>query len=412
MDRRSFMRNLSLSPVVAANMFGGASFLSMMGDAHAANGKTLIVVFQRGGCDGLNVVVPYAEDEYYSLRPDIAIKSPGSGIGSAIDLNGFFGLHPSLQPLYEIYQQGSMAILPAVHYPNGNRSHFSSQDFIESGSQNKRTAIGWLNRHLSSVKINAQLRAASFGELNHSLRGPVDVATIKDLSIFEKNGIEDASLSLLDSIFQQPGMEDNISRQLLKKHGSTMLENTYLLSSLNYKNYAPRTGVTYPNSDLGKQMRQIAHLIKADIGLETITVNSNGWDHHANQGGYQGNQADKLADFSTSIAALYKDLGSVKMNDVVILTMTEFGRTIKQNASGGTDHGNASNWFVIGGEINGGIHGVWPGIQPEDLYLERYLKHTLDTRDVFAEIISSHLGNNAGLPYVLPNHNYQPIGFL
>lgn len=412
MDRRSFIRNLALSPVVAANLLGGVSYLSMMREAHAANGKTLIVVFQRGGCDGLNAVVPYIEDEYYSLRPDIAIKPPDSGIGSAIDLNGFFGLHPSLQPLYEIYQQGNMAILPAVHYPNGNRSHFSSQDYIESGSSNKRTSNGWLNRYLSSVNVNTQLRAASFGELNHALKGPADVVTIKDLSVFEKGGIDDTSLALLDKIFKQPGMEDNISRQLLKKHGSTMLKNSYLLSSLNYKNYVPRTGAAYPNSDLGKQMRQIAHLIKSDIGLEVITVNSNGWDHHANQGGYQGNQADKLTDFSTSIAALYKDLGSVKMNNVVILTMTEFGRTVKQNSSGGTDHGNASSWFVIGGEINGGIHGVWPGIAPEKLYLDRYLKHTVDTRDVFAEIISSHFGNKGGLPYILPNHNYQPIGFL
>jgi uncharacterized protein (DUF1501 family) len=191
-----------------------------------------------------------------------------------------------------------------------------------------------------------------------------------------------------------------------------MLDNLEVLASLGYDSYSPSNGVSYPDNAYGQQLRQIAYLIKAGLGFEVGTVNHNGWDDHVNQGGAEGPHANRLTDFAKGIAALYNDLGSTHMSNVVILTMTEFGRTAKQNASKGTDHGNASSWFVIGRSVNGGIYGDWPGLQPENLYLDRYLKHNIDYRDIFSEIITNHLSNEIGLATVLPNHRYQPVGFL
>lgn len=413
MKRRTFLKYLGASPATAASIFGGGSYLSMLRNAYAANGKTLVVIFQRGGCDGLNTVIPYGEDEYYSLRPDISISAPSLNKNSAIDLDGFFGFHPSLSPFLEIYQQGDMAILPAVHYPNANRSHFSSQDFIESGTADTRTSDGWLNRHLSSFNNNDRLRAVSFGDLAHSLRGNAKITTITDLSNMQASGSTQESLiNQLDAILGQQTSENQLNRELINNHGSTMLDNLRNLTSLEYDKYTPSNGATYPDNAYGQQLRQIAYLIKAGLGLEVGTVNHTDWDDHANQGGAEGQHANRLADFSTGITALYNDLGSQYMNDVVILTITEFGRTAKQNASKGTDHGNASSWFAIGGGVNGGIYGDWPGLKPEELYLGRYLEHNIDFRDVFAEIIMGHLGNQTSITTVIPDHQYQPVGFL
>ncbi len=406
MHRRSFLRNLALSPAI----LGSTSFLSMLRSAYAANGKTLIVVFQRGGCDGLNTVIPFAEDEYYSLRPDIAIAPPSPDKNSAIELNGFFGLHPSLKPFNKIYQQGDMAIFPAVHYPHGNRSHFVSQDLIESGNINVRMDDGWLNRYLAYSNNNGQLNAVSLGKLSHSMEGPADVITIKDLSIFKK--IDDSFISILEEITQQKININDINRNRLIRQGSILLNNINTLLDIGSEKYTPSNGAVYPQTNFGIQMRQAAQLVKSGIGLELIATNSNSWDTHVNQGGHEGTQAQLLSDFSTSISALYHDLGSEKMNDVVILTMTEFGRTAKQNASGGTDHGNAASWFVIGGDIKGGIYGDWPGLQKEDLYLGRYLRHTIDFRDVFSEVISSHLDKTSSLGQIFPNYVYKQIGFF
>lgn len=412
MKRRSFLKYIGATPATAASLFGGVSSLSMIRNACAANGKSLVVIFQRGGCDGLNTVVPHGDDEYYSLRPDISISAPGSNNNSAIDLDGFFGLHPALSPFLEIYQQGDMSILPTVHYPNGNRSHFSSQDFIESGTSNTRKPNGWLNTHLENSSQNNPLRAVNFGNLPHSLHGNARVSTLSNLSDIKSNGFDSNQMTLLESIFKQKTSKTHFNRQLVNNHGLSFLDNLEAVASLDYDSYISSNGINYPDNFYGQQLRQIAFLIKTGLGFEVGTVNHNGWDDHANQGGPEGNQANRLADFSKGIAALYNDLGPQHMGDVVILTMTEFGRTAKQNASKGTDHGNASNWFIIGGGVNGGIYGDWPGLKPDDLYLGRYLKHNIDFRDIFAEIIKNHLDNQANLGSILPNYQYQPVGFL
>ncbi len=411
MKRRSFLRHMAFSPAIGSSLLSGIGFLSCANKAFAASGKTLVVIFQRGGCDGLNTVIPYGEDEYYSLRPQISIAPPGNNSKSALDLDGFFGLHPALSSLHDIYKLGDLAIFPTVHYPNGNRSHFSSQDFIESGSANTRLPDGWLNRYLAKSNTDASLPATSFDELSHALQGEFPVGVLPNLDNLQSNFNEEIIQSL-NSVFEQSNLDRSSYLKLLNTHGTIMLNEIDLLSSSNYNVYSPANGVTYPTSKFGQQLRQTAHLIKSGFGMEICTINHNGWDHHVNQGGAEGSQAKKLKDFSDGIAALYSDLDREYMENVVILTMTEFGRTAKENANSGTDHGNASSWFAIGGGINGGIYGDWPGIRTEDLYLGRYLKHTIDYRDIFSEIIANHFGNRIDLTSIIPSHTYQPLGFL
>ncbi len=411
MKRRDFLGGILSLPVLGRGMLSGSALLPGMGNAQVQSEKTLVVIFQRGGCDGLNTVVPYAEDDYYRLRPDIAIAPPGSGAGRALNLDGFFGLHPAMRGMHDIYHQGHLAILPAVHYPNGNRSHFSSQDFIESGTPGKLRADGWLNRYLVSRKLTSELRAVSFGSLMHALKGTKPVATINSLDT-PLPGLDDAVLAKMANIYQQPVNSLLKQRLLLKKHGTLAIDSMQILDQYRQMAYTPANGAVYPDTVYGRQLRDIARLLKAGAGLEVAAVNIGGWDTHSGQGGTEGTHANRLSEFSAGITALYQDLGATHMKDVVILSMTEFGRTVKQNASYGTDHGNASCWFVIGHQVNAGIHGNWPGLAPEQLYQERYLAHSVSFTDIFAEIVTSHFNHAEGLAYILPGSRYQPVGFL
>ncbi len=411
MKRRQFLKHLATTPIMTASMVGSMSQLAFIKQALAATGKTLIVIFQRGGCDGLNLVVPYADDDYYTLRPNIAIAPPGAGSDTTIDLDGFFGLHPALAPFQNIFEQGDMGIFPTVHYDNATRSHFRSQDLIETSAIVEPLTSGWLNRYLTTHAATSSLQATSVGSLALSLQGDISVSVLPDLANIESSF--DISMNQrLSNIFQQAHTGQPY-RELLNKQGQLMLENVDELLSLNdFSSYSPANGALYPDSEYGQRLKQLAFLIKSGVGLEVCTVDIGGWDTHINQGGATGTQATQLDNFSKGIAALYDDLGPGKMQDVVILTMTEFGRTAKQNASLGTDHGNASSWFVIGGNINGGIYGDWPGLAPENLYMQRYLQHTVDYRDIFAEVLTGHFGVSAGLNSIIPNHTPSPIGFL
>ncbi len=417
MRRRDFFRFMAAGTVTAGTFLYSNPWNFKLKQAQAATGKTLIVIFQRGGCDGLNCVVPFADPEYYNLRPTIAIPHPDSGDPRAtLPLNNFFGLHPSLAPLLEIFKAGDLAVMPTVHYPNGNRSHFDSEIIIESGARDK-LLDGWLNRHLnhSSPTGNPHLRAIGFGnEIPHSLRGEAPVSIFNDISDFSftSDSDSDSFRNRLRQVYEQPVDPDNNNRKSLHKQGLILFDNLDFLETLKPDDYEPENGAQYPNSNYGRQLMQTAMLIKQGVGLETATLDFGGWDTHSNQGGAQtgGYQARRLQEFASGIKALYSDLGGL-MNDVVILTMTEFGRTARENGSGGTDHGNAAAWFAIGHPINSGIFGAWPGLNPENLYRGRYLSHTLDFRDIFAEIIGLHL-NNPNLETVFPDYSCKPIGLL
>ncbi|HWE41827.1 MAG TPA: DUF1501 domain-containing protein [Gemmatimonadaceae bacterium] len=370
----------------------------------ATRGKTLICLFQRGAADALNVVVPHGDPFYYSLRPSIAIAAPARAAAGdgALDLDGFFGLHPALAPLVPLYQRGILAPIHAVGSPSSTRSHFDAQDFMETATPDDRsTRDGWLNRLLSATNREASARlAAAAGDqaTPAALRGialaaqppraldgaapTIALRSLEELRI--RAGGPDAAQ--LEALYQTMGAD------LVHGDGADAREATRILRRLDPAAYAPSNGATYPRSDFGRRLEQIAQLVKADVGMEIAFADVGGWDTHVNQGGATGQLAGRLDDFARSIAALVTDLGE-RMRDVVILTMSEFGRMARENGNRGTDHGHAGAMFAIGGSVRGGrVYGRWPGLGPDQLYEGRDLALTTDFRSVFAEIAQKHMG--------------------
>lgn len=413
MNRRNFLRAAMALPLAAGSMLYGPP---MLRGAHAAGGgnKTLVVVFLRGGCDGLNAIVPYGDHNYYDLRPSIAVPPPGSFDG-AIDLDGYFGLHPSLAPLSSVYADNRLAILPAVHYAGASRSHFSNQHQIESAHTAGRP-VGWMNRYLAAVSASAEMPAIALGSrLPHAMQGERTIPVLPDLgnsSLGGSGGDADAFIERFRTVYGQGVGGGESARRSIHRAGLAMLDNIDALASLNAGDYVPSGGADYPDGFLGRQLRQAAMLIKSGIGVELINIDFGGWDTHASQGGAapDGEQSQLLAHLAEAMRAFHDDLGS-QMNDVMLLTMTEFGRTAGENASGGTDHGSASAWMLMGGMLNGGIHGDWPGLRPGDLVDGRYLDFSIDYRDVLAEVITGHLGL-ADYSSVIPGHSASPLGLV
>jgi uncharacterized protein (DUF1501 family) len=408
MKRREFIRRVL--PATAALAMGSTLTFPLI--ARAAGNKRLIVVFQRGGCDGLNAVVPYGDDDYYNLRPTLAISPPSAGdTESAVSIdNDLFALHPALSPLVDIYQQGDMAIMPSVHFGEATRSHFANQELLEKGADGV-SVDGWLNRYIQLNQGGGELPVVSIGPmLAQSLRGSIPVSVINKLS--QSNGLNDSRLASITAMYEQSVSQAEINRAAVHASGRLMLEQKDTLSLLAELTHTPGNGAVYPASEFGAQLQQLALVIKNDMGLEIATISINGWDTHRNQGGATGLQADSLADFAQGIAALHTDLGPAYMQDTLILTMTEFGRTAKENASEGTDHGHASAWYAIGGGVNGGIHGLWPGLSDQNLHQGNFLAQTVDCRDIISEVIAQHLGQSSALGTVMPGHFYQPVGFL
>jgi uncharacterized protein (DUF1501 family) len=358
---------------------------------HAPKGKVLVCLFQRGAADALSMLVPHGEQAYYKLRPTIAIPRPGATPNSAIDLDGFFGLHPALAPFKPLYDQKLLAPVHAVGSPSTTRSHFDAQDYMESGTPDiKNTADGWLNRLLAvegtCEQCDNPFRAVSMTtQTPRILEGPSETVALNSLDAFTIRARGSAA-ERLEALYRTGNAD------LVHGTGKEMFDAVKMLKSANPQQYQPRNGAQYPRSQFGTRLKQIAQLIKANIGLEVAFADVGGWDTHVNQGAGTGQLANRLGDFSTSIAAFVQDLGD-RMNDVVILTMSEFGRTTQENGTRGTDHGHASALFVLGGGVRGGkVHGKWPGLEREQLYQGRDLALTTDFRSVFAEVASRHLG--------------------
>ncbi len=415
MNRRQFMKGLMASTMGGMAALSGNPFSPAIKLANAAPGKTLVVLFQRGGCDGLNTVIPYTESRYYSMRPTIAIAPPSADPASAIDLNGVFGLHPGLAAIAPFFAAGELAVLPTVHYPDASRSHFDSQMYIESAA-NSRDIEGWLNRYLQTTGGPGDIRAIGFGnELPQSLRGDVTVSSMNDLRSFSL-GIPDNDeatlLANLSSVYDELSQDGRTYRQLLNRFGSRLISDVENLRDIDASAYTPGNGAVYPGHSTGQQLRQVAQLIKSGVGLEAATVSIGGWDNHSNQGGGAagGTQYNAHVRFAESIAAFCTDMGA-GMADVVLLTCTEFGRTAEENGSLGTDHGWASSWFAIGGGIRGGIYGAWPGLEEDQLHNGRYLEMSVDYRDVFGDILTQHMAAN-NLSEVLAGHDYSAVGLF
>lgn len=384
--------------------------------AAAARKKTLICIFQRGAVDGLNMVVPFGEKAYYRVRRSIAIDPPHAGAREgALDLDGFFGLHPSLEPILPFWTGGELAVVHACGSPHPTRSHFEAQDFMETAAPGvKTTRDGWLNRFLAENRcaecagrtlaggsahaadhVAGQAGLASdllrgiaiAPELPLALRGTYPTLAIPDLQRFGVAGGRDRSLEATFSELYRSSSGDVVTGA-----ADQSFDAIELLRQADPTRYSPGDGVEYPRTPFGRSLQQIAQLVKCDIGLEVAFADLGGWDTHLAQGGSRGQLANRLRELAAGIAALYSDLDD-RMADVVVITMSEFGRTVAENGSGGTDHGHGNCMLVLGGAVSGGsVLGAWPGLEASQLYERRDLAITTDFRDVFGEVVVRHLG--------------------
>ena len=391
LTRRFFLKSSGLA-FVSFGLAPRALVRSVYASERGPRRKTLVVVFQRGACDGLNTVVPYGESSYRKLRPTIAIPAPqAGGRDAALDLDGHFGLHPALEPLLPSFKDGTLAAVHAVGSPDNTRSHFDAQDFMESGTPGRKsTDDGWMNRHLQCTPEPeaTPFRAVSLTPtLPRSLAGRAPAVAMASIGQFNLRPAAGAGVAR--------GFEDMYAgavRDVLHGTGQETFEAIAFLKKSDPGRYAPAPGAEYPRGRYGDSLKQIAQLIKADVGVEMAFTEVGGWDHHAAEGGVQGQLAVRLREFGQTLAAFQRDLGD-RMQDVVLVTLTEFGRTVRENGNRGTDHGHASVSFVLGGGVRGGkVHGRWPGLAPDRLYEGRDLAITTDFRDLLGELLARHMG--------------------
>ena len=422
LSRRTFLKRGALALVSVGSMpLWGPGFLHQLVFAaeptRAGGRKILICLFQRGAVDGLSMVVPYGDPYYYTFRSEIAIAQPTQKAGpeGVLDLNGFFGLHPHLAALLPLYRSGHLAFIQACGSPNSTRSHFDAQDFMECGvAGDKSIRTGWLNRTLMAcpedkAKVTPFRAVSMTATIPRSLQGDYEALAIPDLQTFGV-GMDGGRVHVLSGPTAASGFEgmyENAVDGVLHGTGKEAFDAIDMLKSADPARYTPQNGAKYPGGSFGRALMQIAQMIKADLGVEVAFAEIGGWDTHANQGGASGQLANRFTEFSQGLAALYQDLGD-RMNDVVILTMSEFGRTVRQNGNRGTDHGHATCFTVMGGPVRGGqVYGQWPGLAPEQLYEGRDLALTTDYRDVFAEIAQKHLGARL-LNSIFPNYSVDP----
>jgi uncharacterized protein (DUF1501 family) len=378
LTRRSFLR---LSGTTLGVLGSAPAWLLRAAAQSNGRKKVLVAMFQRGAADGLNMVVPFFEKRYYDLRPTIAVVQPGAQNGG-IDLDGRFALHPSLQPLKELWDAGHLALVHAAGSHDPTRSHFDAQEYMECGTPGVKVEDGWLNRALPHPTDNVSpMRAVAMGaQLPRTLRGDRSALAIDDLSRFQVGRPETAAA--LEQLYAASG------DTRLAAEGSGTFEAARAIERLRKQPYTPANGAQYLGQ-FGQRLQQVARLIKADAGLEVAFADIGGWDHHQNEA---PQLTTLLREFATSLAAFVRDMGD-RMADVVIVTMSEFGRTVAENGSAGTDHGHGDVMMVLGGSVRGGaIYGRWPGLEPEQLFEKRDLAVTTDFRDVLGELVQVHLG--------------------
>jgi uncharacterized protein (DUF1501 family) len=402
-NRRFFLRNGALA-VAGTTAMPGFLVRSVLAQTGGKPRQRLVVIFQRGAADGLNVVVPYQEKNYYKMRPSIAIPQ-----NQVLDLDGFFGLHPSLAEFKPLYAQGQLAIVHACGSPDMSRSHFDAQDYMESGTPGvKSTEDGWLNRALQAEDLNAALRhdlrrrcagtceahtafrALAMGaNVPRTLAGKIPAIAIGNVNNFTVAGRGPNPSPAADAF---EAMYTGSGDRIFRSAGDETFEAVKMLRAANPAQYVPAAGINYPNSEFGNNMRQIAQLLKANLGVEVAFTDVSGWDTHQNQGSVNGQLANRLSDFSASIAAFWRDMGDDAGN-LTLATMSEFGRTARENGTGGTDHGHANAMFVLGGNVKGGkVYGRWPGLEDEQLNEGRDLALTTDFRQVLGEVVTRTLG--------------------
>jgi uncharacterized protein (DUF1501 family) len=397
LTRRFFLR---ASAVAMAGVGVAPSWLVRAAAAGGNRRKILVAIFQRGAADGLNVVVPFFEKLYYELRPTIAVPAPGKNNG-AIDLDGRFGLHPSLQSLKPFWDSGQLAIVEATGSPDPTRSHFDAQDFMESGTPGKMSEDGWLNRALAPTGPDSSpVRAIAIGaQLPRTLRGSRPAVAVNNLEQFQVRNQNAATI--LERMYA------TTADAKLMASGKETFEAVKMIESISRAPYTPANGAQY-QGEFGRALQQVARLIKADVGVEAAFADIGGWDHHFNEA---PQLANLLQQFGASLAAFARDMGD-RMEDIVLVTMSEFGRTVKEDGNNGTDHGHGNVMTVLGGPVRGGhVYGRWPGLEPEQLFDQRDLAVTTDFRDVLGELVSHHLGQK--MDQVFPGYKPgEPLGLL
>jgi uncharacterized protein (DUF1501 family) len=413
--RRGFIKNSGIA-LFGIGLGGIPAFVKAAANSQKilstySKKKVLICIFQRGAMDGLMAVTPFTDMELKAARPTLFMEAGQNNL--LIDLDGRFGLHPSFKSFENLFKTKQLAIVHGIGSPNKTRSHFDAQDYMESGTPfNKGTSSGWLNRAIGLTGHDATpFKAVSLtNTLPRSLYGDNPSLAISNLADFNiqlkgnKMGANLAAKSFED-------LYDKATNDLLKETSKESFDAIKILEKADVKNYKPSNNALYPASPLGNALKQIAQLTKMNVGLEVAFAESGGWDTHFNQGTETGVFARNAKDLSDSISALWTDLGQLQ-DDVTIMTMTEFGRTVKQNGTNGTDHGRASCSFIIGNNLIGGkVHGSIPTLSKENLEDGRDLPVTTDFRSIFSEVANNHLKINNN-KILFPDWDGKKIGVM
>ncbi|WP_316793176.1 DUF1501 domain-containing protein [Pedobacter frigoris] len=377
--------------------------------------KIMVCIFQRGAMDGLMAVTPFTDQYLKAARPTLFMSAAkNSAVKPLIDLDGHFGLHPSMAGFESVFRDKRMAIVHGIGSPNATRSHFDAQDYMESGTPFKKgTETGWLNRAVGllghdaatpfqGVSLTSSLPRSFYGD-----NPAVAISNLQDFNIQMRGNIKGANMAAKS--FED--LYDQTSSGLLKETGKESFDAIKMLQKTDTKNYKPANNAIYPNTALGNSLKQIAQLIKMDVGMEVAFAESGGWDTHFNQGTDTGIFSRNVNDLSESIMAFWTDMGTLQ-DDVTVMTMTEFGRTVKQNGTGGTDHGRASCNFILGNGVKGGlVHGTVNQLAVENLEDGRDLAVTTDFRSVFSEVADRHLGISND-KVLFPDWNGNKIGVM
>lgn len=377
------------------------------------DGRTLVVLFLRGGLDGLNAVVPYAEDDYHKLRPTLGLRSPNdrssSSIDRTLDLDGFFGLNPALAPILPLFREGRLSVIHAVGSNDLTRSHFEAMSAMERGVATAKASAssGWLARYLNATAEEplSPLRAVALSStMPDSLRGATHAIQLESLSDFrlaagDREWVESFQKGLSELYEGGWDAVREAGRQTLKVLDS--------LSKIDLESFPSEKGATYPDSELGRGLRQVAVMIKTGLGLEVACLDRGGWDTHFGQGRSEGLLTGLLDDLAHSLAAFFADISAFRER-VTVVVQTEFGRRAYENVTLGTDHGRGSVMMLLGPTVAGGkVAGEWPGMRKDQLEEPGDLRVTTDYRQVLSEALTWHSGSDSSHE-VFPNFAARP----